>query len=417
MPVTIANIPARDISAPPPPEPPRLSEAAAGVLHDLRAALDDLIARAPGRPEKAVDLERALGVSKKLAWQVFRIVRSEDLSEIANIPSPASARTLLAAARKHGVPARLRDRAAAAFARFDRFAADQADDRAGLVTLLSGAAAPARDSYEINIRKAAFRANAHIWGAKVELMARTVIHHAKPRPLRSEDVALIIGDIGLQRLREGEPLGMVRYLRTGDTPRHHADHPIPTDRPEGPHPVDHGVGLLHEFCTHPLPRIVQKESVLGGFETELVMPAGRSGAATIFSEQFRENAETVPHPYYDVRLFITIPVETAVCDLLVPAGASDPGSARVAVYGRRPHPEHVFDERKADLLPQRESAIYLGTLDQPPAITGSGRHAEAVRYVLHHRGWLGSRYDVYRCRLQYPVLHTLVCLRADATTR
>jgi hypothetical protein len=163
--------------------------------------------------------------------------------------------------------------------------------------------------------------------------------------------------------------------------------------------------------------MVARESVLGGVETELLIPAGRSGAVTIYSQQHRENAEVVPHPYYDLRLFVTIPMEAAVLDVMVPAGLTDPSSARAVVYGRRAHPEHVYDERKADLLPQRETAAYLGVLGEPPTVAGADRHHDAVRHVLREHEILGGRFDVYRCRVQYPVLHTLLVLRVDAARR
>src|SRR6185295_12335821 len=122
--------------------------------------------------------------------------------------------------------------------------------------------------------------------------------------------------------------------------------------------------------------------------------------------QLNENAESTPHAFYDGRLFVTIPVETVVWELLIPAGLTDPATARVVVYGRRAHPEHVYDERKGDLLPQREIVTYLGALEHLPPIPGAPRHSDAVRHVLKQQGWLGTKFDAYRCRVQYPVLHS-----------
>src|ERR1041385_4747674 len=271
---------------------PRLETAAAAVMRDLREACADLVERTPGRPARAIDLERALGVSKKLAWQVFRIAKSENVGEIGNVPSPASVRTLLAAGRKRGVPARGWERAGAAFEGFERFASTQADDRASLVTLVTGTPSAPGDPHALAARKAAFRGNASIWGAKVEVLARTVIYYPQSAPGTATDVSLVIGDMGLQRLRESEPLNMVRCLRTGDIPEQGgggAPGELVADAGEGT--IDHGLGLLREYCTHPLPRMVPRASVLGGVETELVIAAGRSGAVTIYSEQFRESAE------------------------------------------------------------------------------------------------------------------------------
>jgi hypothetical protein len=388
--------------------------AAETVVSELQASLSALFAALPGSIRRAVDVERSLGLDKKLAWQLFRLVNSTALTDASNVPGLPSIRRLVEAAKRRKVPKEVIDRVSAAFERFEEFAVQHAGDRDGLTSLLSGISSEKNDQYEVKVRRALFRSNAHVWGTQSEMQVRTAISMPKPPPHQVEDVALIMGDIGLQRMRESEPLTMVRWARTGDSPRNRSAEDAAN--PTAPL-VDHGVGLLHEFCTHPLPAMLPKESVLGGVETELVIPTGRAGAVTIYSMQIHENAETTPHAFYDGRTFITTPVETLVWDLLIPVGLTDPATARVVVYGRRPHPEQVYEERVADLLPQRETVHYLGAHDAPPVLEGAHRYHEAVQHVLRTLGWFGTKFDIYRCRVQYPVLHTLVCMRVDAAKR
>lgn len=392
-------------------------DAATAVMIELQSALAKLVAHLPENVERAVDLERSLHLDKKLAWQVFRLVRSASLGEAANVPSRRSADRLLKAAKAQRVPDGIVHQAAEALRRFEEFASLHGGDREGLTSLLSGIAAEKNDQYEVKVRRSLFRASAHVWGTQVQMQIRTAISYPKPAPQQVEDVALLIGDVGLQRLRESEPLSIVRWFRTGDSPRNKVE-AEPGAGPASEAPlIDHGVGLLHEFCTHPLPKMVPKASVLGGVETELIIPTGRAGAVTIYSSQLHENAEATPHAFYDGRMFITIPVDTVVWELLIPAGLTDPSTARVVVYGRRPHPEQVYEERLADLLPQRETVRYLGAMEGVPALDGAPRYPETVQHVLRELGWLGTRFDVYRCRVQYPVLHTLLVLRVDSVRR
>lgn len=381
-------------------------------MQDLRQALADVLGCVPGRHQRAVDVERALGLNKKLAWQVFRILNSETLSDIANVPSAASARTLMAAASERGVPAGVLKRVARAFERFDEFATTQAEDRAGLVTLVSRLGSTPNDAYELNIRKNAFRAMSHLWGAKCQMAVRSEIAFRNRRFPQARDVAAVSAEIGLQRMRENEPLGIVRYLGTDYTPGAKAETPAPPPKQMAAAMVDHGVDLLHEFCTQPLPRMEPKPSVWGGTETELIFPAGRLGALTIYSSHLRECAEM--SPTFDMRAYVTVPVETIVLELLVPAGMADPRTVRGGAYGCRTHPEHVYDERSTDLLPQKETATCMTNLERVPPLPGSPMHNKAMEHVLEKCGWLGARFDVFRCRIQYPVLHTLVCLWVDA---
>ena len=103
-----------------------------------------------------------------------------------------------------------------------------------------------------------------------------------------------------------------------------------------------------------------------------------------------------------------------IVQVLVPAGWAEPGSVRATVYGRMQHPEDVFEARSEDLLPQRVAATYLGASETPPTILDVPDHTEAIRHILTERGWFGTRFDVFRCSVQYPVLHTMIRLSVDA---
>jgi hypothetical protein len=404
---------------------PSFEAAAAAVMAELQVSLTELLTSLASPIRRAVDLERSLHLDKKLAWQVFRLANTTSLVEAVNVPAAPSVRRLLEAARRRKVPREIVDRVAAAFERFEALVVHHAGDREGLNTLLSSTSSGKNDQYEAKIRRSLFRANAFIWGSQVQTQIRTVIWHPRPdKPF--EDVVLVMGDIGMQRLRESEPLSIVRWIRTHDSPGNEVLNAGGAGEGgrDGLSPrvqtgtySDRGVGLLREYCSDPLPQMVPKQSVLGGVETELVIPAGRAGAVTIYSRQMMENGEPTPHTLYDGRMFVTMPVQTVIWELLVPAGLTDPASARVAVYGRRSHPEQVYDERPRDLLPQQETVRYLGQPDMLPPVEESPRHPEAVRHVLAEFGWDKIRYDAYRSRIEHPVLHTLVCVRVDAARR
>src|SRR6185295_7568605 len=95
---------------------------------------------------------------------------------------------------------------------------------------------------------------------------------------------------------------------------------------------------------------------------------GLVGATTLYMCHELDNATDPRTQPYGLRVFVSLPVEEIVTYFLVPAGWIDPANARVTIYGRRHHPEHVFDERAIDILPQRESITYLGALKRIPRI-------------------------------------------------
>jgi hypothetical protein len=70
--------------------------------------------------------------------------------------------------------------------------------------------------------------------------------------------------------------------------------------------------------------------------------------------------------------------------------------------GRRPHQLPAWE--KVEYLGKGPSVVH--TLDVP-------RYAEMVRFVFGRLGWDGERFDVYRVRIQYPVIPSAVAMRHE----
>ncbi len=388
---------------------PPFESTATAIMDELQASLGSLVTDLPEPIRRAVDLERSLRLEKKLAWQVFRLSRSVGLREIANVPSRAGLERVIEASRRKHVPKQITDRISKALERFEDFAETQCGNRIGLISMVSGLTHQKSDQFELKVRKAYFQAASHVWGMQARMQIRTAIaHNPDPVYTDSQDEVLISTDLDMQRLRLSDPLVVVRWV-LAEGPEDCRDHVIPEGRTKNGDPVNHPVELLPEFCSQPLPKIVAKRGEDGLVENELIVPPGRAGAVTLCSSQLTERSRID----YNGRMFITMPVEEIVWELLIPAGLSNPATARAAVYGRRPHPERVLEERPVDLLPQRETVTYLGAMESVPALDGVPGHPDSVRHVLQKLGWLGMRFDVYRCRVRYPVLHTLVVAQVD----
>ena len=384
------------------------------VMNELQSSLAALVDALPDSIRRAVDLERSLRLEKKLAWQVFRLSRSSSLKEVGNVPSLVSLGRVIDAARKKRVARPVIDRVQSAFERFDDFAEVHCGDRMGLISMVSGLTHQKSDLYELKTRKAYFQAASHIWGLQGRMQVRSSIYLVEPRPEQRHHTLFVSSDFDLQRLRENDPLVIAKYMKGHADPRD-ADAPTsPAAIAETTRSLDHSLALLPEFCSQPLPKMTTVVEPDQLSETTLIIPPGRTGAVTLCSMQLHENIARGPQSRYAAGSFLVQPIESLVTEVLVPEGLSDPATARAAVYGRRTHPEHIFQERAADLMPQRETVFHLGTMDSIPPVDGAPRYEEAVRTALKNCGWLGMRFDVYRCRVEYPVLHSLVTVAVDA---
>jgi len=375
------------------------------VVGRLRDALSSIVAANPGPIDRAVDLERAMGLDKKLAWQIFRIVAAANpIAEIRNIPAQSSIRRLKDAARRRKLDKAVIEGLAQAYQGFEDFAEVHAGDREGLILMLSGISEEKNDAFESKVRKGLFKGNAHVWGMQADLMIRTGIFYRRPGPTHIEDAALIHGEVGLQRLRRSTGPGILARMQMRSDP---VEPGVPSPVPRA-HPLE----LLDAFCSGQLPAMHERDQ--GRSETELVIPAGRTGAQTIYAAQWYEHTTTVPQTSFEGRTFITLPVERAVWELMIPIGQSAPSTARVAMLLEREHPEQSTLRNFEECEPLDGEVEYLGQHHAPPPLNGSPRHHEAVSEVLRRRGWSHQRFDIYRCTVEYPVLHSMVVLRVDA---
>ena len=96
--------------------------------------------------------------------------------------------------------------------------------------------------------------------------------------------------------------------------------------------------------------------------------------------------------------------------LLVPRGASNPASVRVGTYGNASNVDSAMSCASELLMPTRETGVHLGaSLDslQSPEVA---RCPQLMRHVLNQNGWASIEFDLYRCRVRYPILHTAISL-------
>jgi hypothetical protein len=392
-------------------------------LEELQGALGDVVAKLPDSVGRAVELQRSLGLDNRLGWKLYRFVTTSDpLVEIPNIPGEPSMRRILSAASKRGVPKTVTERAAAAFERFEEFVADHGGDRDEIISLANGLSpAGGNDQqHELKVRKSAFKSLSHLWGIKAETTVLSAVVHGGSSADPVLDHLVVRGYIGLQRLRHGVPLtfgiGVLNHPKKGTGS---ATDARDIGAPPSPLSKEGAIGELHllkEFSSHPLPQMRQRPEVNGRVDTDVVFPpSGRAGAVTLYTSQFAAGATDNNQSMYSLGALISIPSQTLVAEILVPQGWTDPSTLRVAMYGRRSAVERVGDRRPEDLLPQHETPRYIGVMDTSPDIPGVPHHSEAVRHEIVRLGWQDTRFDVYRCAIEFPLMHSMIWMVVEAT--
>jgi hypothetical protein len=388
---------------------------AARVLHQLRSALAAVVDALPGRVSKPVELQRALDIDFKLSCKVLKVISAfGPLAAGPHVPGPGALRTFISAASKTGVGDRLVKAATFASAEFDRLVASHAGDRTAFDSMISALAAT-DDARQITMqhRRSAFRAQSHILGLQTRVQLKCVVVQPAEDP-NWLDLIRITGLLSLRQLRRNAPLIVPRISLVNDDGG--------ATRDNNREPLDptcalvDGVALLGDFCSQPPPRFRAGPSDLGPEYGELVSQGLGKGAAITFIgghlvrsavPRYRDEGNPIGANFVRVR----IPSEALLLDLLIREdtyGPLEPASfARAEHFGELPY-LRVLDETQQ--LQPREPVAYLGkgcSALYTPDVSG---YADLGKYALARLGADPERFDVYRCRIEYPVLPSTVAV-------
>ena len=395
---------------------------ARAVLHRLRASLSVLIGAVPsvGELRKAADLQRALGIGNTLAWQVYKLAHARDpLAEASSVPRAGGMKRLFEAAAQRGVPAKHIEASTAAIQEFDELVKVHAGDRAAFDSMVSGLTEEGSQLVDAQQKRAAFRANSHLWGVQARTQLKCTILNPSLASTTSLDLVQLQGYVNLRRFRRAVPL-LVSGIRLMDDDKHDILPPYRREPLAGDGAAAQGALLLAEFCSQPPPEIRILRSEAGDVQTELVAcGVGNESAVTYM---VGDVVRSVPGPYSDdtrpgleSHAWVRVPAEVLIHDVLVHEELFGSLTPKTSVYGNhdRSPGASAFDRSEANPLGVKESTIYMGkgasvlqTLDVP-------RYPEMAQYAFDRLGWDGEKFDVYRCRVAYPVMPSSVVVRFD----
>jgi citrate lyase gamma subunit len=405
------------------PQPrPDFDHDARQALEGLRDALAALVAALPGgTPGRAVDLGASLKIGTELRWQVFTLASAVDVFEAGvHVPKAGSMETLLRAAAKAKVADRCIKRVRAAYAQYERVVDAHASDRGAFDSMLRALSARRGDQIDVRLRKNLFQRQAVLWGLRQKVSFRCTILHRGARDDLLDGINLM-GSVELHSLRNGVPLSL---MVTSELRNH-----IPSPDRITP-PIDEAPGtvepltMLHEFCSGPVPEAVAAPYEPGGTKTTLRFGGlGRGRALNLALAQVCRGAQVSGMPEISGDVRVNTPTELLCDDMLVPVGWSLPDTVRVHVYANRLNSEEVWKKQPEDRLPMHIVPTHQGRVrlkaPEParvrpmPEFVEVPRYAEIVAKVLNEIGWADTEFDLYRCRVEYPVIQSLTELVVD----
>ena len=300
-----------------------------------------------------------------------------------------------------------------------------AGDRSAFDSMISSLDGMTSAAVDLQHKRAAYKANSHIWGVRAKTQLSCLVLRPSPSNPEMVDMLGIRGLIALRRLRPNATWEISRS-RQSETDgrvleRHDPKRVIPIDPPGADDTP--GFSLLQRFCSQPLPKF---KSVRGpsGFASVELEPTdiGNKAAVTClfgdlypaFFERFCEPDD--PEPVFSAHSMIRTPCEALVHDVMItPTLFSEP--AEPLVYSDLRAVDPVLAGRVRDLLPTSASVVYLGKGPQVLSSPDVPRYAEMVQYALDRAGWDARQFDVYRCRIEFPVMPSSVMVRFEMPRR
>jgi hypothetical protein len=175
------------------------------------------------------------------------------------------------------------------------------------------------------------------------------------------------------------------------------------------------MALLPDFCSHPLPKFGTRPTPGGVVCGELISDGvGKSSDVTCIEGHVTRSAI----PRYrgaGQRLswcaHIRVPCEVVILDQMVRDDTF--GHLDLSAYACA---EHLGDVTAPEMCEDwqcfkpHETVAYLGKGSSVLYSTDFPRYGELGRHVFERLGWEAERFDVYRCRIEYPVMPSVVAM-------
>ncbi|MGD8453333.1 MAG: hypothetical protein PVJ57_16090 [Phycisphaerae bacterium] len=359
-----------------------------------------------------------MNLDKMLSWRLLRVVAAPTPLEAGPyVPTPANMRTFLKTVERQGVAVPLVQALADAGSEFEQLVQAHAGNRATFDSMVSMLSA-GEDAAKLHAqqKRAAFRANRHIFGVQAKTQLKCMVIQPSENPAYF-DVASVGGFIDLRPLRRNARMVVSQsHVQNDDG----SVRPVITRHPlDAEGQTDQGMALIRRFCSSPTPEIAAVEFAPGRMQCELVCDGiGDQAAMTcIEGHVFRGAIPRYREPgnvHADHRIRVRLPCEVLIFDMLMHRATYDNFQPISRVFS-----EHltdligVADGDERDRLSLDESITCLG---QGPAVLRAAefpQYVELGEYIFDRLGWDRTQFDAYRCRIEYPIIPSVVEIRFE----
>jgi hypothetical protein len=378
-------------------------------LTKTQTALRQLIRSIPGVTRRPKDLEKTLGISASLAWQIHKFAHANDpLSEIRILPGPMAIKRFLDAASARGASASVIASVRAALDNVEHLIARHAENRREFKSLLSGLTQDGAEAVDHKSRRAILEGQSHVLGYRADTnLCCFVSNPSREDPLKMD--SMVIRTItGIRRFREDVSIVVAEARSWYEDGSAYGTGP----RPLVDDPTGEGPGLIPEFCTQPLP-IVKRVITSKDTPSLIVQPRGLGVESAIICSVGclwpRINRyRTAYDRHATSQSAVRTPCKLLIHDLLVYRGLFEPLEPEVMIYTDHRGVDAAPVNRDCDRLPTHDRAVFMGAGIDVLKVDEIPYYQDLLRFALGRVGWKIDDFDVYRVRIEYPLMPSSV---------
>lgn len=384
----------------------------------LRTLLDRAFTSISVSGRSAPEIHRELKIDRKLAWKLSKFLSEDDHFQAAvHFPGKAALTSFVKLLRKSGVEVELTAELLRSSEQFNRLVLKHAEDRASFdMMMLSLSETGLMQAYRTQ-QKVQFSANSYLLGIQSRAQFSTCFFHPSENP-EKVDSAILRGVIDLRRNRPKAPF-VIHSIYHGDVDGKKTEsvRTIPVENSENS--VIQSCGFLRDFCTKPLPDVLDIEEHSKQWRVKLAdAPIGKTSQFTIVSaEVYPELEKRWAKPdekYWEFQSCVRTPAEVIVNDLLVHKSlltesgplsdiCQDITITNVVIPISKRAPE--------TLIPCHSHIRYSGTGMESLTSAIVPDYASMVKRVYDKTGWKAEDMHLFRLTIEYPVTPSSVYLR------
>ena len=368
------------------------------ITHDLQRSLRSLLESSPTQVERATDVQRVIEVAASLAWQVFRVSRSESLSEVARlVPLPDAMSIFLDAAQKKSFSKASLREVRTAYDDYDKFVDKHAGTRSAFQAMVSSLGEDESQDSELKTRRNAFRANAELWGLRASLVYRCLIITGTPDEAHGASV-ILQGTRKLQALKPNRTLPVCRRKVTVTLDADGVDREL----------IPMGTSILREFSSDPLPEVTTQ--IKGDFAHDYttLQHVGKTAEVDLFVSTRMPSVLDPDERQFGLTSMIRIPADHFVADLLVPQGLMDMNTAKYRSSGCLEDVSAAENGEARFHMHASRDGEYVGNDIDALHDPVFPRCPELMRFVLRELGASKVTFDIFRCHVKFPLLHSCI---------